>query len=56
MPGVYNENLRKAEEMKWAGSMNSSDHPFQPLRRYPVHEDAFSTLMMWLHGKMNATR
>ena len=26
--------------------------PYRPRRQYPVHEDAFATLMQWLHWRM----
>ena len=31
-------------------------HPFRRRQRYPVHEDAFATLMTWLHGRIADTR
>ncbi|KAG2488357.1 hypothetical protein HYH03_013047 [Edaphochlamys debaryana] len=31
-------------------------HPYQPVTRFPVHADAFSTLMQWLHGRIADTR
>ncbi|KAG2488349.1 hypothetical protein HYH03_013039 [Edaphochlamys debaryana] len=31
-------------------------HPYQPVTRFPVHADAFATLMQWLHGRIADTR
>ena len=30
-------------------------HVYRSLRRFPSHEDAFATLMMWLHSRMDET-
>jgi hypothetical protein len=57
MPGMYKQNLEEANKKKWGGAPKLPlDHPLRPRTRYPVHEDAFSTLMMWLHGRIEATR
>ena len=29
------------------------DYPLQPLRRYPVQDDALSTILSWLHWRMD---
>ena len=56
MPGMYRENQRKNREL-WGGAPElPSEHHFRSRERYPVHEDAFSTLMQWLHGRIQHTR
>ncbi len=27
-------------------------HPYRPLRRFPAHSDAFSTIMQWLFSRL----
>ena len=57
MPDIFRQNNGKAEERRAEGSLEvPPDHHFTPRRQFPVQEDAFSTLMMWLHGRINATR
>ena len=57
MPGMYKENLQHNNRQKWGGAPDLHlDHPLRPRQRYPVSEDAFSTLMMWLYGRIQATR
>ena len=56
MPGMYQQNLKNNKE-RWGGAPElPSDHHFRPRQRYPVSEDAFSTLMQWLHGRIKHTR
>ena len=43
-------------EAQDAGHLPPVAPPFRPRRRYPVQQDAFSTLMMWLHGRIEGTR
>ncbi len=28
------------------------NHPYKPLRRFPAHRDAFSTIVQWLHSRI----
>lgn len=57
MPQIYKANFEKANKTTGGAIPEFPlDHPLRPLRRYPVHEDAFSTLMMWLYGRIEATR
>ncbi len=32
------------------------EHPFQPVTTFPVHTDAFATILQWLHSRIEATR
>ena len=53
LPRVYGENLRRGAS---AAPELPAGHPFRPRHRFPVHEDAFATLMTWLHGRIAHTR
>ena len=57
MPLTYKYNLKNAN-FTTGGAIPEYplDHHFRPRRRFPVNEDAFSTLMMWLHGRIEGTR
>lgn len=52
LPDIYAMNKRRGA----AAPELPSKHPFRPRQRYPVHEDAFATLMTWLHGRIADTR
>ena len=67
MPAIYSDNRKSRKAMEETGPVPSGskapilstnalqpDHPFLPKERFPVREDAFSTLMMWLHGRAKA--
>ncbi len=50
---VAGEEAGKALE---TGAKPTRGHHYRARRRYPVHEDAFSTMMMWLHSRIAGTR
>ena len=54
MPQFYREN--RANAIKGGAPEIPSDHPMRARSKYPVKDDAFATLMMWLHSRIEATR
>ena len=52
LPGIYDANKGRGA----AAPELPPKRLFRPRRRYPVHEDAFVTLMTWLHSRIADTR
>ena len=53
LPEVYAENKR----LRDSAPELPRRHPFRPRQQWgPVHEDAFATVMTWLHGRIANTR
>ncbi|PNW76519.1 hypothetical protein CHLRE_11g467660v5 [Chlamydomonas reinhardtii] len=48
------EDLR--ERMKELHTQVPPEHPYQPVHNFPVHTDAFATIMQWLHSRIKDTR
>ncbi|KAG2488348.1 hypothetical protein HYH03_013038 [Edaphochlamys debaryana] len=57
---AFAENARRrnatASTAQQAETAFPDSHPYQPVTRFPVHADAFATLMQWLHGRIADTR
>ncbi len=51
----HRDELRALRAGRWQANHSVPDaHPFKPLRRYPVRQDAFHTLMLVLYGRLRA--
>lgn len=46
LPKVYKHAKVRYDPSLWA------NHVYAPLTRYPFRNDAFGTIMQWLHGRM----
>ncbi len=58
---LYKDNQEAAAAQASEGGAAAApelppDHPFRSRQQYPVREDAFATLMQWLHGRIEETR
>jgi hypothetical protein len=63
LPLIYTDNWGRLERESVAQEVqkisplevSKEQHVYRSLRRFPTHEDAFATLMMWLHSRMDDT-
>ncbi|GAX81627.1 hypothetical protein CEUSTIGMA_g9055.t1 [Chlamydomonas eustigma] len=58
LPEYFKKSAQRNSELfgEKLNSVSQSEHHFSPRKKFPVHEDAFSTVMTWLHGRIKETR
>ncbi len=59
LPGIFKENLERPyfnfKKMGYPPELPAT-HPFRAREQYPVREDAFHTLLQWLHSRIKDVR
>ncbi|EFJ49814.1 acetylglucosaminyltransferase [Volvox carteri f. nagariensis] len=60
MRGIAQRNLRVQDDIKLQMPEGHKEvppeHPYQPVHNFPVYNDAFATVLQWLHSRIPDTR